>query len=735
MKQKSIPKFYGLRIYLSSIILYFFLVLPFIGFIIFQNLPGFIEGRGREPGDLAATVDSLRSNFDSIAGYSEEEIDSLVNLAIQGNIDSLATVAANYGAGENDSSKFGSDDDILIGTHPEEQRGLRMFAEKGPFSQYFKHLFVLLLISLLTGFLFNRPFKRFFRKKRRKQEIPEKLHSFCKKHLFNVPIINSFIITLPNIAVIIYSIIFLVSEVRADTEVERSMFLQLHYLTIVATLLEFLFVYYWEKHRVHIRYIDHIYSESELHRSVFARKRGKIRNRFMVASGMTTFLPLVVVMVYLILSLTSVKDIKLKEFTPEQKEILYGPWSNLIAQGKATLDMKGKDRLVYVNAIDSIVMLVGIGNGILVSFFYLFLFIRWTNRDITRPVKELLVNIRNTRGGDKEQYSIVRTNDEIGELAEGYNEMTEKIHQYMENISAMNRELEEKVKERTREVVEQKEEIETQKEEIEAQLDLATLQRDMITNQNEMILDSIRYAERIQSAILPPVHILKEHLSDYFILFKPRDIVSGDYYWAREKDQKLLIAVADCTGHGVPGGFLSMLGISSMNEIVNRSKELDPGQILEQLREIVITSLHQTGSKDEAQDGIEIALCVIDLKKKTLEYSGANRPLYLVRDGGVEHHRPSRMPIGIYEQEPTPFATHSLKLKQGDSIYLFSDGYVDQLGGPHRKTFRVINFRKLLLEVQDRTMEEQKSILVKNLDAWQGKVEQIDDILVLGFRI
>jgi len=735
MKQKSIPKFYGLRIYLSSIILYFFLVLPFIGFIIFQNLPRYIESRGTQPEHIAANVDSLRSTFDSIAEYSEEEIDSLVNLALQGDIDTLVTGAAKTGADENDTLRSSSNDTIRIGTHPEEKGGLNMFAEKGPFSQYFKHLFLLLLISLLAGYLFNRPFKRYFRKKRKNKEIPEKLHSWCKKHLFNVPIINSFIITLPNIAVIIYSFVFLVSEVKADAEVERSMFIQLHYLTIVATLLEFLFVYYWEKHRVHIRYIDHIYPESELRRSVFARKRGKIKNRFLVASGMTTFLPLVVVMVYLILSLSSVKELKIKEFTPEQKEILYGHWSNLIESGKATIKTNGKDRLVYVNAIDSIVMLVGIGNGILVSFIYLLLFIRWTNRDITRPVKELLANIRNTRGGDVEQYSIVRTNDEIGELAEGYNEMTEKIHQYMENISAMNRELEEKVKERTREVVEQKEEIETQKEEIEAQLDLATLQRDTIANQNEKILDSIRYAERIQSAILPPVHILKEHLSDYFILFKPRDIVSGDYYWAREKDQKLLIAVADCTGHGVPGGFLSMLGISSMNEIVNRSKELDPGTILEELREVVITSMHQTGSKDEAQDGIEIALCVIDLKKKTLEYSGANRPLYLVRDGTVQHHRPSRMPIGIYEQEQAPFDTHSLKLKQGDSIYLFSDGYVDQLGGPHRKTFRVINFRKLLLEIQERTMEEQKSILLKNLASWQGKVEQIDDVLVLGFRI
>ena len=731
----SIPKFYGLRIYLSSIMLYFFLVLPFIGFIIFQNVPTFIENRAGGTEAIAAAADSLMAAFDSIPELSEAELNNLVDLAIQSDVDDLVDKAIIIEESDADTLVGSEDDRILIGPHPEEEGGLRMFAEKGPFARYFFLLFVLLGVSLLAGYIFNRPFKHFFKKSRRKKEISPKLHAVCKKRLFKLPLVNSLIITMPNIVVIIYSLIFLVSEVSFDEEVERSMFIQLHYLTIVATLLEFLFVYYWQKHRVHIKYIDHIYSETELRKQVFNRKRGKIRNRFMVASGMTTFLPLVVVTVYLVLSLTSVKELAVEGYSDEQREVLFGPWSDIIGIGKEADTEDGSDKFFYVNAIDSIVMLVGIGNGILVSFIYLLLFIRWTNRDITWPLKELLVNIRNTRGGDEEQYSIVRTNDEIGELAEGYNEMTEQIHNYVESISAMNRDLEKKVNERTREVVEQKEEIETQKEEIEAQLDLATLQRDTITNQNELILDSIHYAKRIQSAILPPVQLLEEHLSDHFILFKPRDIVSGDYYWAREKDQKLLIAVADCTGHGVPGGFLSMLGISSMNEIVNRSAELNPGKILEQLREIVIASMHQTGSRDEAQDGIEIALCVIDLKKLSLEYSGANRPLYLVRDGAVQHIRPDRMPIGIYEQDPLPFKKHNIKLKKGDSIYLFSDGYVDQLGGPLRKTFRAINFRKLLLEIQDQPMEKQKAILLENMALWQGEVEQIDDVLVMGIRI
>lgn len=750
MEKKFIPSFYGLRIYLSSILLYFFLVFPFIGFIIFQNVPRFIESRGGTE-QLASTVDSLSAALDTIPALTEENVDSIVNMTIRGDLDSLVKNASALEEITRDSASAEAGDALLIGPHPKEREGLRMFKEKGPFSRYFSLLFLLLGLSLLIGLFYNLPFKRLFKKKRMQKEIPPKLLAYCRKQLFRMPLINSLIITLPNIVVIVYSFIFLVSGIDPDTEVERNMFIQLHYLTIVATILEFLFVYYWEKHRVHIRYIDVIYTEEELRQQIFRKKGGKIKQRFMVASAMTTFLPLVIVMVYLVLSLTSVKELALEGYSDDHREVLFGPWSDIIGIGKEfvqeTVPETGpeatpeeaprqtNDRFFYVNAVDSIVMLVGIGNGILVSFIYLLLFIRWTNRDLSWPLKELLINIRNTRAGEEEQYSIVRTNDEIGELAEGYNEMTQKIHNYVESISAMNRDLEEKVKERTREVVEQKEEIETQKEEIEAQLDLATLQRDTITKQKDQILDSIHYAQRIQSAILPPLHLLEKYLSEHFVLFKPRDIVSGDYYWARLKGEKLLIAVADCTGHGVPGGFLSMLGISSMNEIVNRSTELDPGKILEQLREVVIASMHQTGSRDEAQDGIEIALCIIDLKKNIMEYSGANRPLYLIRDGAVQHIRPDRMPIGIYEQEVLAFTNHTIQLQKGDSFYLFSDGYVDQLGGAKRKTFRAVNFRKLLLKIQDQPMERQKAILVEKMAHWQGEVEQIDDVLVMGFRI
>jgi len=450
---------------------------------------------------------------------------------------------------------------------------------------------------------------------------------------------------------------------------------------------------------------------------------------------MTSTLPLLVVLLYLLQSLTSVKSLNLDTISEEAWNILIGPWGDMINAGKDSFSLDKFEWLIYVNAIDAISMIIGISMGILVSLFYLFLFIRWTTQDITYPVKELLSNIRNMRAGEAEQYTIVRTNDEIGELAEGYNVMAHEIHKHVERISMMNRDLENKVKERTQEVVMQKEEIEAQKEEIEAQLDLTTEQMNTITWQNEQILDSIRYAERIQSAILPPEESLSKTLSEHFVLFMPRDIVSGDYYWTSMPDGRLMIAVADCTGHGVPGAFLSVMGISSLNEIVNSNKSLSAGGILEELRTYVVRSLHQTGSREETRDGIEIALCIIDFKKLSLEFAGANRPLYLVRDKEVIQYRGDRMPIGIYEQKLVPFSTQTINLQKNDSVYLFSDGYVDQLGGPDRKTFRVARFRKLLCEIQDLPMMEQKKILREQHESWKETVEQIDDILVMGFRL
>jgi serine phosphatase RsbU (regulator of sigma subunit) len=260
-----------------------------------------------------------------------------------------------------------------------------------------------------------------------------------------------------------------------------------------------------------------------------------------------------------------------------------------------------------------------------------------------------------------------------------------------------------------------------------------------LNDQHIKIKESIQYAERIQSAVLIPEDFLFEYMKDHFVLFKPRDIVSGDFFWATYQDRKLVIAAADCTGHGVPGALLSMLGISFLNEIVDRNEPMHANQILDLLRTYLIASLHQTSRKEEAQEGIEIALCVIDAQNNLLEFSGAKRPLYVVRKNSMKHEliqvKADMMPIGIYDQEMTPYKNNVIHLQKDDAVYLFTDGYVDQMGGPHRKTFRSHRFKDLLIEIYDEPMEMQKSILMERIELWRGNTEQIDDILVLGFKM
>ncbi len=249
------------------------------------------------------------------------------------------------------------------------------------------------------------------------------------------------------------------------------------------------------------------------------------------------------------------------------------------------------------------------------------------------------------------------------------------------------------------------------------------------------ITDSIEYASRIQNAILPPETLLKETLSDYFVLFKPRDIVSGDYYWMTRKENITVIAAADCTGHGVPGAFMSMLGIAFLNEIVNKIEIVESHVILNQLRDYVKKSLNQKGAEGEAKDGMDIALCVIDHQSKSLEFSGAFNPLLIVRDGDIIEIKADKMPIGIYEEDHKSFTKNNVEIKENDSLYIYSDGYVDQFGGPKGKKFFSKQFKNLLLEINDKTMPQQKQFLWETLEKWKGDLEQVDDILVIGMKI
>lgn len=274
-----------------------------------------------------------------------------------------------------------------------------------------------------------------------------------------------------------------------------------------------------------------------------------------------------------------------------------------------------------------------------------------------------------------------------------------------------------------------------------------------INKQKEMITDSITYAQRIQSAILPSQEKLDELLPDHFVLFKPKDIVSGDFYWIKEVQDHLVIVGADCTGHGVPGAFMSMLGITMFNDLIGDQCFDAPGAILDRLREKVKEMLVQQGNTDEQKDGMDLAIAVFNKTTREIHFSGANNPLYIIRKKSVPEQKDlepyasidngdyrlfeikgDKQPIGTHWEE-TPFRTTSVYLKEQDSFYMFSDGYIDQFGGVDRKKFKSMNFKKLLLSVQEEGMDIQRQTLQHTYDQWKGDYEQIDDVVVLGVKV
>jgi len=221
---------------------------------------------------------------------------------------------------------------------------------------------------------------------------------------------------------------------------------------------------------------------------------------------------------------------------------------------------------------------------------------------------------------------------------------------------------------------------------------------------------------------------------NHFVLLLPKDILSGDFYWIQKKGNQICFAVADCTGHGVPGAMMSVMGISFLNELVARSCDFKANRLLNQLREKVMKSLGQTGAGDISEDGMDIALCIIDQDTETLQYSGAYNPLYLIRNGELKIYSPDHMPVGVHIMEEKSFANHEIKLEEGDLIYLFSDGYPDQLGGSKNKKFMYNNFRNLLLNISNLPMDNQQELLKSTLYEWMGTNKQIDDILVMGVK-
>ena len=284
--------------------------------------------------------------------------------------------------------------------------------------------------------------------------------------------------------------------------------------------------------------------------------------------------------------------------------------------------------------------------------------------------------------------------------------------------------------------------IETQEKEIakrdqwiQSQIENERLQKEIISKKNQEIMADIRYASRIQQAILPNLEFMNKNMKDYFILHQPKSHVGGDFYWVWCKEDIKVIAVGDCTGHGISGALMHMLGAVYLNEIVSNNSFTNASDIINKLRDYIMRSLKQTGESGEAQDGLDIALCVIDDKNKKLQFAGANNPLYIIRNKELIEIRGDRMPVGIHINFDKPFTNHEVNLESSDSLYLFSDGYADQFGGPKGKKFRYKQFKELLISNSHYPMNIQKEILNNVHDKWRGSLDQIDDILVFGLKI
>lgn len=382
--------------------------------------------------------------------------------------------------------------------------------------------------------------------------------------------------------------------------------------------------------------------------------------------------------------------------------------------------------------------------GILVAFF--------TTRSIVKPVARLREVLLALGKGVFLDDRVKPGNDEIGEMTQAMNQLVDGLKRttdfaneigrsnfdypyqplsdedtlghallkMRDELAESERILVQKVEERTAEVVRQKEELEDQKHKIE----------ELYTD----VTDSIRYAKRLQESILPSREMITRLMPESFVLYKPKDIVSGDFYWFEKSKNKVLFAAVDCTGHGVPGAFMSLVGSNGLNAAVKEHQLDQPAEILGDLHRQALATLNQDNKEGSMRDGMDMALCALDTEKMQLEYAGAYNPLYLVRNGEIIQTKADKFPIGG-EDDSREFTNHTIQLEKGDSIYVFSDGFADQFGGEKGKKFMYSRFRELLIEIQPKNMDEQEKTLDETIENWKASYEQVDDILVIGVRV
>ena len=406
--RNKIPKFYGLRIYLITSLLYMLLVFPFTMLLGFKYLPEILERNTTLSESFSREASDGRKGSD----FSQADTTRDVRLEYQANNDTVGYKWQNI----NEDQQSSQDS--------------------------FPVLMRCLLASYILGLIFNYPFKRYFRLKRKRKPIPKQLFRFVKRWLLRVPIINGGIFIL-GLLIALVSAVYQLYTSTFTNEISRNLFETYIIVSSIASLLAFLLIFYWERNRVHLRYLEHVFSEEELRKRIFTKRTGKIRNRLIISNFMTSLLPLTIVMFYLFVSVTQVRDMKIEPHETEKIQVILG---KEFSSDEGFTDMKDFFRTdylnlpiaIYVNAWNSLFMFTGIFSGILIAFIYLFLFLRWTTADIVKPVNELLAQIEKTGEDHVNEYAIVRTNDEIGSLTEGYNKMTSRIRNYINNISSLN---------------------------------------------------------------------------------------------------------------------------------------------------------------------------------------------------------------------------------------------------------------------------------------------------------
>lgn len=334
------------------------------------------------------------------------------------------------------------------------------------------------------------------------------------------------------------------------------------------------------------------------------------------------------------------------------------------------------------------------------------------SKKITKPIKLLTKKAQELAGGNLDVQIDVIGKDEIGQLSQSFHDMQHSIKNLVDELKDINHNLEEKVIERTHEIQHQKE---------------------MVEEKNREIVDSINYALRLQQAIIPPAEKIKEKFPDSFVLFKPKDIVSGDFYWMDVKGGVVSLAVADCTGHGVPGAMVSVVGANSLNRCVKEFGLKKPSSVLDKLRELIVETFEM--SNHEVKDGMDISYISFDIEKQKATWSGANNPLWILRKDAmeIEEIKADKQPIGKFEHSK-PFSNHEIDLQKGDCLYLFTDGFADQFGGEKGKKLKAAAMRDLFISLKGVPMENQKIKINEAFENWKNFLEQVDDVCVMGIR-